>query len=164
MSFLIFFSSCIAIRVFLDAFFFFFSAFEDYALYRNTSESQKRPKTADTIRSNESSKEEFFVFPNERSPSSNQKSKHTRDQKDAASVKARTWRQKSSDEDGKYEGRSFSFLSSHPTMAAAARCQRSSIFNEQNKNLTCAANLFLYIISLPLLHDCDVKMPIFAFY
>lgn len=110
----LFFSSCIAIPVFLDAFFsFFFSAIKDDALHRNTLESEKRPKTADTIRSNESSKEEFSVFPYKRSPSTNQKSKHTRDQKDAASVKARTYRQVSSDEDGKYQDRSFSFWSSH---------------------------------------------------
>lgn len=92
---------------------FFFFAIKDDALHRNTLESEKRPKTADTIRSSESSKEEFSVFPFERSPSTNQTSRHTRDQKDAASVKARTWRQVSSDEDGKYEGRSFSFWSSH---------------------------------------------------
>ena len=91
----------------------FFSAIKDDALHRNTLESEKRPKTADTIRSNESSKEEFSVFPYKRSPSTNQKSKHTRDQKDAASVKARTYRQVSSDEDGKYQDRSFSFWSSH---------------------------------------------------
>ena len=99
-----------AMPVFLDAFFsFFFSAIKDDALHRNTLESEKRPKTADTIRSNESRKEEFSMFPYERSPSTNQKSKHTRDHKDAASVKARTWRQLSSDEDGKYEDRRFSF-------------------------------------------------------
>ena len=86
----------------LDALFsFFFSAIKDDALHRNTLESEKRPKTADTIRSNESSKEEFSVFPYERSPSTNQTSRHTRDQKDAASVRAKTWRQVSSDEDGK---------------------------------------------------------------
>ena len=114
MSFPIFSSSCIAIPVFLNAFFSFFcSAIKDDALRRNTLESEKRPKTADSIRSNESSKEEFSVFPYERSPSTNQKSKQTRDQKDAASVKARTWRQVSSDEDGKYEDWSFSFWSSH---------------------------------------------------
>ena len=110
MSFPIFSSSCIAIPVFLNAFFSFFcSAIKDDALHRNTLESEKRPKTADSIRSNESSKEEFSVFPYERSSSTNQKSKHTRDQKDAASVKARTWRQVSSDEDGKYDDRRFSF-------------------------------------------------------
>ena len=114
MSFLIFFfflyrHTCV-FRCFL---FLFFSAIKDDALHRNTLESEKRPKTADTIRSNESSKEEFSVFPYERSPSTKQKSKHTPDQKDAASVKARTWRQVSSDEDGKYEGRSFLFWSSH---------------------------------------------------
>ena len=98
----------------LNAFFSFFcSAIKDDAFHRNTLESEKRPKTADTIRSNESSKEEFSVFPYERSTSTNQKSKQTRDQKDAASVKARTWRQVSSDEDGKYEDWSFSFWSSH---------------------------------------------------
>ena len=102
MSFLIFFSSCIAIPVFLNAFFSFFcSAIKDDGLHRNTLESEKRPKTADTIRSNESRKEEFSMFPYERSPSTNQTSRHTRDQKDAASAKARTWRQVSSDEDGK---------------------------------------------------------------
>ena len=111
----LFFSSCIAIPVFSFRcfLFLFFSAIKDDALHRNTLESEKRPKTADTIRSSESSKEEFSVFPFERSPSTNQTSRHTRDQKDAASVKARTWRQVSSDEDGKYEGRSFSFWSSH---------------------------------------------------
>ena len=111
MSFLIFFSSCIAIPVFSFRCFLllFFSAIKDDALHRNTLKSEKRPKTADTIRSNESSKEEFSMFPYERSPSTNQKSKHTRDHKDAASVKARTWRQVSSDEDGKYQDRRFSF-------------------------------------------------------
>ena len=111
MCFLIFFPSCIAIPVFSFRCFLllFFSAIKDDALHRNTLESEKRPKTADTIRSNESRKEEFSMFPYERSPSTNQKSKHTRDHKDAASVKARTWRQVSSDEDGKYEDRRFSF-------------------------------------------------------
>ena len=113
MSFLIF---CFLYRrtCVLNAFFSFFCpAIKDDTLHRNTLESEKRPKTADSIRSNESSKEEFSVFPYERSSSTNQKSKHTRDQKDAASVKARTWRQVSSDEDGKYEDWSFSFWSSH---------------------------------------------------
>ena len=135
----------------------FFSAIKDDALHRNTLESEKRPKTADTIRSNESSKEEFSVFPYERSPSTNQTSRHTRDHKDAASVKARTWRQVSSDEDGKYEGRSFSFWSSHlrSDNGDSSEVSKNSIFNKQNKNLTCAANFFLhfFVVAARLPHE-----------
>ena len=136
-------------RLFRCFLFLFFSAFKDDALHRNTLESEKRPKTADTIRSNESSKEEFSVFPYERSPSTNQKSKHTRDQKDAASVKARTRRQVSSDEDGKYEGRSFSFWSSHVSSDNGDGSEVQYIlFNKQDKNLTCAANFFVHFFAV----------------
>ena len=46
---------------------------------------------------------------------------------------------------------------------AATRTAKKNRFIKQNNNFARAAHFFLYI-SLPLLHEYDVKMPNFTFY
>ena len=47
--------------------------------------------------------------------------------------------------------------------SAATRTAKKNRFIKQNNNFARAAHFFLYI-SLPLLHEYDVKMPNFTFY
>ena len=47
--------------------------------------------------------------------------------------------------------------------ATATRTSKQQRFNKQNNKFARAGSRFLYI-SLPLLHNCDVKMPNFTFY
>ena len=62
----------------------------------------KRPQTADTIRSNATSQEEYSIFPYENTASTNKAPKRTqtRDRKSATPVRINTWKHVSSDEDG----------------------------------------------------------------
>lgn len=70
-------------------------------LYLNTAETQNRPRTADTVRSNAASKDEYSVFPYENTASTNQTPRRqTRDHKSAPPIKVNTWKHVSSDEDG----------------------------------------------------------------
>lgn len=71
-------------------------------MYLNTKESLKRPQTADTIRSNATSQEEYSMFPYENNTFSNKTPKRTqtRNHKSAPPARGNTWKHVSSDEDG----------------------------------------------------------------
>ena len=51
----------------------------------------------------------------------------------------------------------------YPTTRRQGELQQNSRFNKQNNNFARASRFYFYI-SLPFLHDYDVKMPNFAFY
>ena len=74
------------------------ASFVGDTLYLNTKESLKRSQTADTIRSNAASQEEYSMFPYE----NNALTKKTPRQTQTRDHKSRenTWKHSSSDEDG----------------------------------------------------------------
>ena len=51
----------------------------------------------------------------------------------------------------------------YPTTRRQRQLQQNNRFNKQNNNFARASR-FYFCISLPFLHDYDVKMPNFAFY
>ena len=51
----------------------------------------------------------------------------------------------------------------YPTTRRRRELQQNNRFNKQNNNFARASR-FYFCISLPFLHDYDVKMPNFAFY
>ena len=71
-------------------------------MYLNTKESLKRPQTADTVRSNATSQEEYSMFPYENNTLSNKTptGTQTRDHKSASPARGNTWKHVPSDEDG----------------------------------------------------------------
>ena len=71
-------------------------------MYLNNKEPLKRPQTADTIRSNATSKEEHSMFPYENNTLSNKppRRSQTRNHKSALLTRENTWKHVSSDEDG----------------------------------------------------------------
>ena len=69
-------------------------------LYLNKKDSEKRPQTADTVRSNATSLEEHSMFPYENTPSRSKGTKQTKTRKSATPARMNTWKRVSSDEDG----------------------------------------------------------------
>ena len=51
----------------------------------------------------------------------------------------------------------------YPSTRRQRELQQNNRFNKQNNNFASASR-FYFCISLPFLHDYDVKMPNFAFY
>ena len=51
----------------------------------------------------------------------------------------------------------------YPSTRRQQELQQNNRFNKQNNNFARASR-FYFCISLPFLHDYDVKMPNFAFY
>lgn len=69
-------------------------------LYLNKRDSEKRPQTADTVRSNATSQEEHSMFPYENNPSRSKGTKQTKTRKRDTPARMNTWKRMSSDEDG----------------------------------------------------------------
>ena len=80
----------------------YFSSLLGNTLYVNTNDSLKRPQTADTIRSNGTSHNEYSMFPYENTASVNKTPRRmkARDHKSASPVRVSTWKHLSSDDDG----------------------------------------------------------------
>lgn len=78
------------------------STFVGDTMYLNTKASLKRSQTADTIRSNAASQEEYSMFPYENNGLSKKtlRGTQTRDNKSAPAARETTWKHSSSDEDG----------------------------------------------------------------
>lgn len=101
--FLFFFPFLLVLNIWLFFFLcnFFLSLLVGNTLYLNTKETQTRPKTADTVRSNSTNKEEYSVFPYENTTSANQTPRQqTRGHKSAPPIRVNTWKHVSSDKDG----------------------------------------------------------------
>lgn len=78
------------------------ASFVGDTLYLNTKGSLKRSQTADTIRSNAASQEEYSIFPYENNALTKKtpRGTQTRDNKSAPAARENTWKHSSSDEDG----------------------------------------------------------------
>ena len=78
-----------------------FSIVVGNTLYLNTSDTQERPKTADTVRSNATSNEESSLFPYDNVTSTKKTPRQqSRGHKSAPPVRVNTWKHVSSDDDG----------------------------------------------------------------